>query len=185
MYFEGIAAPTVAGFETPLGIVPVDQDAMKSLSAFPRIVWSDAPHRDEHSLEVQLPFLQSIIPEFSVIPLVIGEVEASIVSEVLECLWGSSETLFVISSDLSHYLTYQDANLLDHRTCEAIRQLQPDAIADEMACGRTAVKALLQAAKRHGLRPRLLDYRNSGDTAGSRDRVVGYTAFAFDEDRHS
>lgn len=184
VYFEGIAAPTVSGFETPLGIVPVDQEAIQPLIALHQVLSADAPHREEHSLEVQLPFLQSVLTDFKVIPLVVGDVSPFEVSKVIERLWGGEETVFVISSDLSHYHPYREAKQLDGRTCEAIRQLQPDVISDDMACGRTPLKALLQVAERHALRPDLLDYRNSGDTAGSRDRVVGYSAFIFEEQTH-
>jgi len=139
-----------------------------------------AAHAMEHSLEVQLPFLQKVLGEFSLIPLVVGDTSAEAVAEVLERLWGGPETLIVISSDLSHYLPYAVAQRIDQQTTHMILGLQTG-INHEQACGGTPVNGLLLAAKRHGLSPELLDLRNSGDTAGDHDHVVGYAAFAFHE----
>jgi AmmeMemoRadiSam system protein B len=177
VYFEGIAAPTVAGFETPLGVVELDQTAIQSLAGIPGVLISDEPHREEHSLEVQLPFLQMLLTDFLLVPLVVGDVSPEVVASVLERFWGDDDTLIVVSSDLSHYLGYQQAKRVDEHTSLAITHLQPDAIEDSMACGCIPVKGLLAVAKRKGLTAELLDYRNSGDTAGSRDRVVGYGAY--------
>lgn len=180
VYFEGIAAPAVQGFDTPLGVVPVDQDAIARMTDLPGVVISDVPHRDEHCLEVQLPFLQEVLSDFMVVPLVVGDVAPGTVAQVLDALWGGPETLIVISSDLSHYHRYEVARQLDQATCAAIVGLQPAQIGEEAACGRTPLRGMLQVARQHGLQGHLLDYRNSGDTAGPRDRVVGYAACVFD-----
>ena len=148
------------------------------VEALPQVVVSDAAHALEHSLEVQLPFLQTVLDEFTLVPLAVGRASPAEVAEVLECLWGGDETLIVISSDLSHYLPYRVARETDADTARRIVAL--DARIDhQQACGATPVNGLLLAARRHGLRAQLVDLRNSGDTAGDRSRVVGYGAFAF------
>lgn len=177
--FAGIAAPQVDYFETPLGRVHVDRAAIEALSDLPFVVRSDLPHAPEHSLEVQLPFLQEVLGEFEVVPLVVGEATPEQVAEVLERLWGGDETLIVVSSDLSHYLPYEQARRIDAVTSQAIAELRDEAIGHEQACGATPVRGLLRAARRHGLRVRVADLRNSGDTAGPRDQVVGYGAYVF------
>jgi hypothetical protein len=176
---RGLALPEAEAFETPLGVIPVDTRAFALLADLPQIVRSDVPHALEHSLEVQLPFLQAVLGEFTLVPLVVGEASAEEVAEVLERLWSGDETLLVISSDLSHYLDYETARRLDAETCRAIEQLRPDALERDSACGRVPVRGLLVAARRFGLAPRTLDLRSSGDTAGDRRSVVGYGAWAF------
>lgn len=176
---NGLAAPTVESFETPLGRVSIDREAMAKLADLPQVVASDAAHALEHSLEVQLPFLQTVLESFTLIPLAVGHAGADEVAEVLERLWGGDETLIVISSDLSHYHHYHDAQLMDRATVEGILKLDA-ALDHQQACGATPIAAALKAARAHGLRPRLLDLRNSGDTAGDRAHVVGYCAIAFD-----
>jgi len=178
--FEGLAASSAQYFSTPLGLVRLDQSAMDDVLLLPQVRVNDAAHQEEHSLEVQLPFLQMILKkDFSLIPLVVGDATASAVAEVLEILWGGPETLLLISSDLSHYLDYASAQRLDSATSTAIEQLNPQAIDYQQACGRNPVSGLLLAARHHGLNATTLDLRNSGDTAGARDRVVGYGAYAF------
>ena len=177
---RGLALPDAAAFLTPLGRVPVDREAVDSIAALPQVVHSPAAHAMEHSLEVQLPFLQAVLGEFKVVPLVVGWTTAEDVAEVLERLWGGPETLIVISSDLSHYHHYEEAQAMDRETCSAILHLDPQ-IDHEHACGATPVAGFLLAAKAHGLEAELLDLRNSGDTAGDRSQVVGYAAFAFRE----
>lgn len=177
--FSGMALPTATGFETPLGIVPVDQAACHSIASLSGVVTLDRAHRDEHGLEVHLPFLQLALHSFSIVPLVVGDASPIEVAAVMEHLWGSSETLVVVSSDLSHYLPYDDAIRMDRLTTDAIEQLQPEPIHFENACGRIPVQALLLEAKRHHLRPMTLDLRNSGDTAGEKSQVVGYGAYVF------
>jgi len=175
----GLAAPTVDSFETPLGRVAIDQAALAQIADLPQIVASDAAHAMEHAIEVQLPFLQTVLESFTLVPLAVGQASADEVAEVLERLWGGDETLIVISSDLSHYLPYRTAQAIDRATVERMLDLDP-ALDHEQACGATPIAGALIAARRHGLKPRLLDLRNSGDTAGDRSRVVGYCAMVFE-----
>lgn len=183
---HGLALPGTLAFETPLGKVPVDREAVSRLLVRPmrQLTTSAAAHELEHSLEVQLPFLQQVLGDFQIIPLAVGDASPETVAEVIEALWGGPETLIVVSSDLSHYLPYQTAQQIDKQTCTAIARLQ-SLDSHEQACGATPVNGLLLAARHHHLTPHLLDLRNSGDTAGDRARVVGYAAFAFtEESRH-
>ena len=143
----------------------------------------DAPHDWEHSLEVQLPFLQRVLGGFRLVPISVGDATPDEVAEVLELLWGGRETLVVVSSDLSHYYDYETARRLDARTTLAIEALEPGGLDEESACGRVPARGLLVAAKRHALRARTLDLRSSGDTAGSRDEVVGYAKLALSSAR--
>ncbi|MDM0107884.1 AmmeMemoRadiSam system protein B [Variovorax sp. J22R24] len=179
-WVSGLAAPGAQNFETPLGRVPVDVAALADLDNLPQVVRSDRAHEREHSLEVQLPFLQSVLGHFALVPLVVGDASVEAVAQVLERLWGGPETLVVISSDLSHYLTYEKARAIDRATVQRILGFDAD-LSPYEACGSAAINGALRAARRHGLVPRLLDLRNSGDTAGDRDRVVGYGAIAFEE----
>jgi AmmeMemoRadiSam system protein B/AmmeMemoRadiSam system protein A len=174
---RGLALPGAAAFETPLGTIPIDEEAVRAVADLPQVVNFPATHAREHSLEVQLPFLQQVLREFKLLPLVVGSATAEEVAAVVERLWGGPETLFVISSDLSHYRTYEAAREIDGRTVQAILDFRTD-IDHEQACGATPVTGFLLAAKRRGLKIELLDARNSGDTAGGRDRVVGYASFA-------
>ena len=177
---RGLAAPEADTFETPLGQVALDVAALASLDSLPQVVRDDRAHEHEHSLEVQLPFLQTLLGSFTLVPLVVGDASAEAVAQVLEQLWGGEETLIVISSDLSHYLPYEQAQAIDRATAQRILELDAG-LAPYEACGSAAINGALLAASRHGLAPRLLDLRNSGDTAGDRDRVVGYGAIAFEE----
>lgn len=178
---RGLALPGVDAFDTPLGRIMLDTGAVRRLAHLPQVVDSTQVHAQEHSLEVQLPFLQSVLGDFILLPLAVGMATPEEVAEVLETLWGGDETLIVISSDLSHYLPYAVAQQRDKDTVRSILNLQPS-IEHEQACGATPINGLLIAAKHHGLRPKLLDLRNSGDTAGSKDQVVGYAALAFIQD---
>lgn len=180
---RGLALPGASMLATPLGNIQVDADAVAILARMPQVVVSSAAHALEHSLEVHLPFLQTALHNFSVVPLAVGDATADEVAQVLDALWGGAETLIVVSSDLSHYLRYADAQSADNITADAILDLRTD-ISHEQACGGTPVNGLLLAARRRGLKPQLLDLRNSGDTAGDRNRVVGYGAFAFYESPH-
>ena len=177
---HGLAAPEVDAFETPLGEVVLDGPALASLADLPQVMRSDRAHEREHSIEVQLPFLQALLGRFALVPLVVGDAEAQSVAQVLERLWGGDETLIVISSDLSHYLPYEQAQAIDQATVRRILALDAG-LGPHEACGSAAINGALLAARRHGLAPRLLDLRNSGDSAGGRDRVVGYGAVAFEE----
>jgi hypothetical protein len=174
----GLALPRVEAFQTPLGQVPVDRDAVASLASVTEVEVSGPAHALEHSLEVQLPFLQSVLGEFALVPLAVGGASAATVAGVMERLWGGPETLILVSSDLSHYLPYDAAQAMDRATVDAILALHHD-LDHEQACGATAVAGLVLAARGHGLAAELLDLRNSGDTAGDRSRVVGYASVAF------
>lgn len=176
---RGLAASSADRFETPLGTVALDRAATDLALALPQVRVMDAAHAQEHSLEVQLPFLQEVLERFTLVPFVVGDTGPDEVAEVLDLLWGGPETLIVISSDLSHYHTYATARALDTATSAAIEALRPQDIGYEQACGRIPVNGLLAVARRRGLHARTLDLRNSGDTAGSRDQVVGYGAYVF------
>ncbi len=174
---RGLAAPSVDYFATPLGRIAVDHAALAAIADLPQVCVHDAAHAQEHSLEVHLPFLQETLGEFMLVPLVVGEAKPEAVAEVLERLWGGPETLIVVSSDLSHYHDYASARRLDTETSHAIEALRYEDIGYDDACGRVPVNGLLYYARRHGLKARTVDLRNSGDTAGTHDRVVGYGAF--------
>lgn len=177
---RGLALPGADYFDTPLGSIVVDKDAIQSIADLPQITISPEAHALEHALEVQLPFLQYVLADFSVLPLVVGATSAEEVAEVLDAVWGGDETLIVISSDLSHYLPYAEARQVDHATVQSILQLE-QSVTHDQACGGTPINGLILAAQQHHLKPILLDLRNSGDTAGRRDQVVGYAAIAFCE----
>lgn len=177
--FRGIAYPRAGDLLTPLGPVAVDQDAIARIADLPGVVELDAAFDREHCLEVQLPFLQRVLAGFSVVPLVVGAAQPREVAVVLERLWGGPETLILISSDLSHYLDYDTGRRLDRATTAAIEALDPARLDHQGACGATPLAGLLIAARAHGLACATLDLRSSGDTAGPRDRVVGYGAYCF------
>jgi len=176
--FRGLALPQADAFDTPLGQVELDREAFALLAGH-GVKVIGAAHEREHSLEVQLPFLQVALGEFKLVPLAVGYAQPSETAAVLEALWGGDETLIVISSDLSHYRSYQAAAVIDAETAQAIERLEGDVIDGEHACGCHPIRGLLQLAKRRGMRVVPLDRRNSGDTAGDKSRVVGYGAWAF------
>ena len=178
---RGVAVSGAEAFDTPLGRVAVDLAWVGRALQLPFVQRIDPAFEREHSLEVHLPFLLRALPRFTVVPLLVGEASPARIGTLLEMLWGGAETAIVISSDLSHYLDYESARLLDARTSEAIVALRYDAVGHEQACGRHAVNGLLHLARRRSLEARALDVRSSGDTAGPRDRVVGYGAYAFFE----
>jgi AmmeMemoRadiSam system protein B len=177
---RGLALPGADAFATPLGEVVVDAEAAVAVSRLPQVSTFPEAHAPEHSLEVELPFLQVLFPAARVLPIVVGDAGEDEVAEVLDLLWGGPETAIVISSDLSHYLPYDVARRVDHETADEILALEGP-LHPRQACGAFPINGLLVAARRRGLTPRLLDLRNSGDTAGDRGRVVGYGAFAFPE----
>lgn len=175
---NGLAMPSVGAFSTPLGDVPLDSHALELIRHVPQVVVSDPAHDREHSLEVQLPFLQKALGDFTLVPLVVGDATPRQVAEVLEVLWGGDETLIVISSDLSHFLDYDQARRRDQQTVQRI--LNRESRLDPYdACGAYPVNGALLAATRHGLKPVLLNMCNSGDITGDHSRVVGYAALAF------
>lgn len=174
--FRGLAVSAYDAFSTPLGRVPVDRAAVEQVIHLPQVIEFDEAHRREHSLEVHLPFLQVVLGQFALVPLVVGDVVEEQVAEVLDELWGGDETRIVISSDLSHYHDYATARALDLETARQIEALHP--VVPEQACGAVPLDGLLHALRRRRLGVRRLDLRNSGDTAGPRDRVVGYGAFS-------
>lgn len=174
---RGFAVPAAGALATPLGEVPVDREGMERALEHPRVQVLDRAHAHEHSLEVQLPFLQVVLGRFRVVPIVAGDATAEECAELIESLWGGPETLVVVSSDLSHYLPYDAAARRDARTRRAIEELRPHDLDFDDACGRVPIQGLLLAARRRGLRVTTLDLRSSGDTAGPRDRVVGYGAW--------
>jgi len=174
---RGIAIPAWQRFATPLGEVALDQPALTELEQFDCVSHSNAAHELEHSLEVQLPFLQSLLDDFTLVPMVVGECPPELVADVIDSLWGGNETLFICSTDLSHFHPYENAREIDRATCELIKAEQPT-IEGEQACGCRALNGMLIAARRHDLPVELLHYCNSGDTAGPKDGVVGYGAFA-------
>ncbi len=179
--FEGIAASSASAFATPLGVVPVDIDAVTKLLSRPQVGILEKAHTLEHALEVQLPFLQTVLKDFTLVPLLTGEASIEQVRGVLEFLWDGPETRLVVSSDLSHYLDWKTARQVDRETARAIETLAPEQVSEEQACGRIPIRGLLAAARHHHLHAHTLDLRNSGDTAGTRERVVGYGAFAMSD----
>jgi AmmeMemoRadiSam system protein B len=179
--FRGLATSGAGAFETPLGQVEVDLAAESALAGLPGVIDSPRAHAREHCLEVELPFLQEALGSFAIVPLVVGAATHEEVGRVLELLWGGDETLVVVSSDLSHYLDYERAARLDAATARAIEELRWDAIEPDHACGWAAIRGLLWTARRRLLAAATLDLRSSGDTAGSRDAVVGYGAWTLGE----
>jgi AmmeMemoRadiSam system protein B/AmmeMemoRadiSam system protein A len=177
---RGLAAPSVEAFATPLGAVRIDRAALQAVRDLPQVVASDAAHAREHSLEVQLPFLQKMLGDFALVPFAVGAASVQEVAAVIERLWGGPETLVVISTDLSHYHPYQTARALDGATLERIAAFSTD-LDHEEACGATPLNGFLSVARRKNLSLRKLAACNSGDTAGGKDQVVGYSAFALDE----
>ena len=174
----GLALPAATAFETPLGPVRIDVEAIEQALRFDFVHTIDAAHSQEHAIEVQLPFLMRCLPpDFTLVPFVVGRATPAQVTEVMESLWGGPETLIVISSDLSHFHDYDAAQTLDAATSKAIEDLSPKALHEGGACGQVSIQALLAAAQQRGLSARTVDLRNSGDTAGGRDEVVGYGAY--------
>jgi AmmeMemoRadiSam system protein B len=174
VWFEGLALPGADRLETPLGQVRAAE------ADGPGIVTNARAHAGEHSLEVQLPFIQRVLGDVEVVPLLVGDASPEAVAAALEALWGGRETAIVVSSDLSHYHAWADAVRRDAGTAALIEARDPS-LSHEQACGATPVNGLLVVARRRGLRVERIDLRNSGDTAGPRDQVVGYGAFAFFE----
>ncbi|MBI5279254.1 MAG: AmmeMemoRadiSam system protein B [Burkholderiales bacterium] len=178
---RGLALPGALAFRTPLGTIPLDQEAMRAVARLPQVGVSPRAHAHEHSLEVQLPFLQEVLGDFALLPLAVGDATAQEVGDVLEQVWGDEATVVVVSSDLSHYLPSEPARATDRATVDAMLAGRTD-IDHRQACGATPVNGLLAVAPRHGLAPRLLKLCNSGDTSGDKTRVVGYASLALEPD---
>jgi AmmeMemoRadiSam system protein B len=178
---RGMALPAADEFASPLGRVPLDREMIAGLD-HPSVIVDGEAHRLEHSLEVQLPFLQTVLDRFSLVPLVVGAAHADIVAEVIDSLWDAPSSLVVVSTDLTHYLGYSETLERDQRTCRAIESLDAAGIGDADACGAAPLRGLLTAAARRRLAARTLDLRNSGDTAGPREQVVGYGAWMIREE---
>ncbi|MDQ6966160.1 MAG: AmmeMemoRadiSam system protein B [Mariprofundaceae bacterium] len=177
---HGLALPNEDTFATPLGLIPLDLDGMNKIQQLPQIRMNSMAHEAEHSLEVQLPFLQRTLDAFTLLPLAVGDATSEEIAEVLEAVWGGPETLILVTSDMSHYLPYGEAQRIDQATADAILHLQTP-IHHQQACGATPVNGLLRIAAQKSMTCRQLDLCNSGDTAGDKQRVVGYGAFAFYE----
>jgi AmmeMemoRadiSam system protein B len=175
----GLVTTGYEAFDTPLGRVSVDRPALESVLGLPQVAVHEAAQLRDHALEVQLPFLQVVLPSFAIVPFLVGRVDPLAVAEVLETLWDGDSTLVVVSSDLSHYHSYDEARRLDRATAAAIEGLDAAALGPGSACGRIAIAGLLEAARHHGIRCLTVDLRSSGDTAGPREQVVGYGVFLF------
>lgn len=178
--FTGLAVSRAETFTTPLGKIPVDQEAVAMIAQLPFVDYIEQAHTYEHSLEVHLPFLQETLNEFKIVPIVAGDASPEQVGQVIGALWGGEETLIVISSDLSHYHDYATARQLDQLTSELIENRQYEKLAFESACGKVPVCGLLKVARDKSLSIKTVDLRNSGDTAGDKSRVVGYGAYVIE-----
>lgn len=181
VYFTTVAASGADCFATPLGQIKVDQTALAKISSFIDVQVLNEAHVAEHSLEVQLPFLQTVLKNFTIVPLLVCAGSIEQIAKAIELLWGGNETLVVVSSDLSHYHDYETAQKLDQKTAQAVANLRPQDIQEGQACGSLPIKGLLEIAIKKHLTAKIIDLRNSGDTAGDKDRVVGYGAFHFYE----
>lgn len=177
-YIPGLAYYPGNYFQTPIGFVPIDEESIEKISRLPFVYESKEAHDREHSLEVQLPFLQYVLDKFHIIPLTVGKTAPENVYEIIKILY-KENILILISSDLSHYLNYKTAKQIDEKTAYAIETLQPDLIHHEQACGRIPIQGLLLFAKEKNWKTIRLDLRNSGDTAGDKQRVVGYGSWCF------
>ena len=178
--FKGLAVSAAETFSTPLGRILVDQAAVQTIARLPFVEYLEQAHTYEHCLEVHLPFLQEVLDNFKIVPIVAGDASAEQVSLVLDLLWGGDETLIVISSDLSHYYDYATAQQMDKSTSQAIEHLQYEALASESACGKVPVSGLLKLVRKKALAVTTIDLRNSGDTAGDKASVVGYGAYVIE-----
>lgn len=182
VYLRGLALPDADRFATPLGEVEIDAALAAKVLELPQVIRSEQAHALEHSLEVHVPFLQALLPRFTLLPLVVGDASPTEVAQVLERVWGGPETLIVVSSDLSHYHDYTEAQRIDESTAAWIASTHEPGLDPQRACGARCIDGLIQFTRQHPLALELLDLRNSGDTAGPRDRVVGYAAFAIREE---
>ena len=176
VYFRGVALSSAAAFQTPLGAVAVDEEALSQLRGTESVSVHDEAHRQEHSLEVHLPFLQHTLGEFELVPMLVGDIDTVELGRLIDSVWGGAETLIVVSTDLSHFLNYDEAKKIDAATSTHIEQAR-SGLSPEQACGCRGLNAVLDLVREKRLRVTTLDVRNSGDTAGARDRVVGYGSY--------
>lgn len=176
--FNGLAVSSAKAFDTPLGSIPVDRPSVERILPLPQVLELDEAHANEHSLEVHLPFLQMVLDDFVLVPVVVGSAAPEEVAEVIETLWGGDETLFVISSDLSHFHDWTAAKRIDRSTADLICERHFEELTPQRACGYLPISGMLLVARKRNLPVNLIDLRNSGDTAGGHDRVVGYGSFA-------
>jgi AmmeMemoRadiSam system protein B len=173
----GMAISSATAFSTPLGEIPVDAEASEIAKSVPNVRVYDPPFEDEHSLEVHLPFLQVVLEDFQVLPILVGQTPPESVAALIDALWGGEETRIIVSSDLSHYHDYETAQQIDQHTAELVETLRLEELTSEHACGCHPLRGLLEVARARGLLVHAVDLRNSGDTAGPRSRVVGYGSF--------
>lgn len=178
-YFKGIALSSASHFCTPLGDIPTDLDLHSLLLRDPNVQIMDNAHAEEHSLEVQLPFLQTLLGDFAIIPIIIGDAAIEDVRNIIEATWGGRETLIIISSDLSHFEDYEETRSIDKHTRNAIESLNEELIQKHQACGSIGVKSMIRAALVHRLNVDTLHMCNSGDNSSDKKRVVGYGSWAF------
>ncbi len=176
VYLDGMALPSVDTFSTPLGDIPLDQESIEQVKTLSGVMLSDEAHRLEHSLEVQLPFLQTVLDDFSLVPIVVGDCSADKVAGLMDKLWGDSNSLMIISSDLSHFHPYNAAKQIDASTCQRILNKSCN-LSGEEACGARVLNGLMRSKHALSLNIELLAACNSGDTAGDKNRVVGYGSF--------
>ncbi len=181
VWIQGLAFSGVEAFETPLGMIPLAVKQIRELLCFPEVQLRDDAHLEEHCLEVQLPFLQELLGEFDLIPAVVGEISAETFSEILETFLQDPSCLLLLSTDLSHFLSYSEAQEMDSNTARAIESFKEEKILPERACGTYPLRGLLHYARNRNWNIHRLGLCNSGDTAGSKDRVVGYGAWALTE----
>lgn len=178
--FNGLALSQMDYFITPLGNIALDKEAIKTIITLPFVAYFEPAQAQEHCLEVQLPFLQLLLADFTIVPIVVGHATPEQVAQVINQLWGGDDTLIIISSDLSHYYPYATAQQLDNITSHAIETLNYEALGIESACGRIPISGLLKFARDKGLIIKKIDLRNSGDTAGDKQKVVGYGSYVID-----
>lgn len=183
VYVKGIALPTNTHFASPLGNVTLDTQSLNKISKHSFVHYIDEAHEQEHSLEVHIPFLQKVLSDFVLSPILIGEASPGQVAIILNELWGGEETLIVISSDLSHFHDYETAAKTDNKTTQLIENFDYEHIGSKQACGCMPMRGLLKLAQEKNMSIKTIDVRNSGDTAGTKDRVVGYGAYALFENR--
>jgi len=181
VYVKGMALPNASAFATPLGNIDIDSEGLKKIKHLPQVQFSDEAHAQEHSIEVHLPFLQTCLNKFSLLPIVVGDASPEQVAQVLELLWGNEETLIVISTDLSHFHDYAKSQQIDSATCARIEKMDFARLSPQQACGCRPMSGLLYVARQRQMQIKRLGLCNSGDTAGSKDRVVGYGSWSLYE----